>query len=69
MLLLVILIQLHGPGDQTIWINPETVTSVRVPKAEDHFGHGVRCIINMDDGKFAAVVEDCEEVKRRGEHK
>lgn len=69
LILLVILLQFHGPGGQTIWVNPETVTSVREPKSDDHFGHGVRCIINMDDGKFAAVTEDCEEVKVRGERK
>lgn len=69
MIVLIVLIQLHGLGGQTIWINPETVTSVREPKSEDHFGHGVRCIVNTDDGKFAAVVEDCEEVKRLGERR
>lgn len=59
-------ILLHGPGGQDIWINPDSVVSVRsARKDEGHFQKGVRCIINTDDGKFTAVVEDCKEVEKR----
>lgn len=63
------LILLHGPGNQQIWVNPETITSVRVPLDKDHLANGVRCVVNMGDGKFATVLEDCETVKEMGELK
>ena len=64
------LILLHGPGGQEIWINPDTITSVRTPRgAEDHVHRDVHCFVNTDDGKFAAVVETCAAVKELGEVK
>lgn len=64
MIYLLVLLQLHGPGGQNIFINPNEVTSVREPRSgEDHFGKGVHCLVNTADGKFSAVVEDCATVR------
>lgn len=60
--LVVVLIQLHGPGNQVISIDPSKIVSLRDPASEEHFARGVRCIINTEDGKFSIVLEDCATV-------
>ena len=58
------LLQLHGPHDQIIDINPDQVVSLRKPRADEgHFTSGVRCLVNTSDGKFSTVMEDCETVR------
>jgi hypothetical protein len=57
------LLLLHGPGEQMIVINPEHVVELRVPKEEEHFARGTRCIVNTTDGKFATVKEECHVVQ------
>jgi hypothetical protein len=58
------LLQLHGPQDQLIDINPDQVDSLRKPRADEgHFPKGVRCLISTTDGKFSTVMEDCETVR------
>jgi hypothetical protein len=66
-----VLIQLHGPGGQTFDVNASAVVELRQPRSEEHFGKGVKCIVNTSDGKFSAVIEDCDTVRRmiEGEHK
>jgi len=69
---MLIFIQLHGPGGQTIDINPDQITSLRMPQAgkEEHFGKDVHCIVKMSNGASNAVVEDCalirKEIERMG---
>ena len=63
--ILLTLVMFHGPGGQIIWINPEAVTTTRVPKDHDHFPSGIHCVVNMADGKFNLVQESCEEVRER----
>jgi hypothetical protein len=58
------LIALHGPGDQTIYVNPKEVVSARAPRSEEHFSPGVQCVLNMSDGKFNTVIEDCNIVDK-----
>ena len=54
------LIQLHGPSGQLIDINPDQVVTLREPRADEgHFPRGIRCIVNMTDGKLNVVQEDC----------
>lgn len=60
--LALVLVQLHGPNSQTIWVNPQEVVSVRAPRAADHFGGQVRCLIEMTDGKFVNVTDTCDDV-------
>jgi hypothetical protein len=66
-----VLIELHGPGGQNIIVNTKEIVELRDPQTKEHFGKGVHCIINTSDGKFSAVSEDCDTVRRmiEGEHK
>jgi len=59
-----VLIELHGPGGQTFDINVAEVVELRTPRDEDHFARGVQCIVNTSDGKYSAVSEDCDTVRR-----
>jgi hypothetical protein len=61
--LAVLLITLHGSTGQEIDINPEEVVTLRTPRdGEHHLPPNTRCVINMTDGKFNAVREDCRTV-------
>ena len=62
---LLTLVMFHSSGGQIVWINPEQVVSTRVPRDTEHFAPGIRCVINTTDGKFALVLETCEEVRER----
>jgi hypothetical protein len=57
------LLLLMGPEHQIILVNPSQVVSMRTPRRHEHFGKGVRCLINTVDGKFIAVIQPCQEVK------
>lgn len=59
-----IMLELHGPGNQFFEVNPEAIVGLRVPRDTENFGPGVKCIINTNDGKFFAVVEECSTVRR-----
>ena len=59
-----ILLELHGPGGQFFEINPEAVVGLRTPRESEHFGDGIKCIVNTNDGKFFAVIENFETVLR-----
>lgn len=66
----VLLILLHDPEGREIWINPETVVSLRPRGIDGHFPKEARCLVNLDDGKFVAVRESCNGVREAvGEHK
>lgn len=64
-ILVLVLVMFHAPGGQIIWINPEAVTSTRVPRQGEHFAPGIHCVINTSDGKFSLVLESCDEVRER----
>ena len=57
----VILIRLHGPNGQVIYINPVQVVSVRPPRVPDHVTPDIHCLLHTADGKFIAVSETCEQ--------
>lgn len=62
------LVQLTGPnGRQRIDINPAEVTSIRDSHdaREGHLAKGTKCVVVMTSGKFVAVSESCEEVRKR----
>lgn len=63
------LIMLHGPEGQEIWINPDAVAALRSKEKGQNFPPGANCLVNLEDGKFAAVKETCAEVRRMGEEK
>jgi hypothetical protein len=59
-LVLLHMLRLHTPDGQEIAVNPDTVVTLREPRAtENYFPKGTRCVINMADGKFNLVAEDC----------
>jgi hypothetical protein len=62
--LVVVFLELHGPNGQTIDVNPNEITSLRMPQtsASDHFPKGTHCIIKMTNGNINAVVETCQVV-------
>ena len=60
-------IVLHGPGGYEVNINPKRITSMRggVPGSANKFIHDdAHCVVNTDDGKFIAVIETCEQVRK-----
>jgi uncharacterized protein YlzI (FlbEa/FlbD family) len=52
------LIALHAGDGREVWIDPDQVTSVY--KAKDQLTPNVKCVINLTDGKFISVAEECE---------
>jgi hypothetical protein len=64
--LAVVFVLLHGPGGTTIEINPDQVTSLRnaPPQKRGSFTEQANCLINLTDGKFVTVTEDCATVRK-----
>lgn len=65
----VILIVLHAPSGVEVFVNPESITSMRpsrdgVVDDKKYFAAGVHCMINTSDGKFITVVETCADVRK-----
>jgi hypothetical protein len=60
------LIVLHAPVGGAIYVNPDTVTTMRAATAEKnkHITDQAKCLLNTSDGKFIAVIETCDEVRR-----
>jgi hypothetical protein len=61
------LVVLHGPDGREININPKAVTTLQVARDDTdttkQTTRGVACIVNLTDGKFVAVREDCDRVR------
>jgi hypothetical protein len=59
------LVLLHSPTGSAIYVNPDTVTTMRSPPAEKnkHFTDEAKCLLNTSDGKFISVIESCDEVR------
>jgi len=55
-------IQLTGPDNQVIQLNPKSIIDFRTPRGTDHFAPGTRCLIHTTDGRFISVVETCDEI-------
>jgi hypothetical protein len=65
MIVAVTLAQFSDPSGGRIDINVGDVTSVRETRNEGHLAQGSHCMIVMNNGKFIAVREDCDEVRQR----
>jgi hypothetical protein len=61
----VYLITLHGPHNQQIDVNPDSIVSMREPqeKNEDYLHAKSNCVLSMSNGKLISVVEDCSKVR------
>jgi hypothetical protein len=57
------LVELHGPGNQSIYVSPIEVVGFRAPRAL--LAGNIKCLIQTVDGKFIAVIEDCNTVKQK----
>lgn len=64
-LLVLGLVLLHSPDGRDIYVNPETVTTMRAATSEKNkvINEAAKCLLNTTDGKFIAVVESCDVVK------
>ena len=67
----VLLVTLHAPGGQAIYVNPAGVSSVREPQTVNrhYFAGGTRCVLLMTNGQVISVAEDCAEVLARLQEK
>lgn len=62
-----VLVLLHAPDGHEIHINPVTVTSMHAAiegQKNKSVTEQVKCLINTTDGKFLAVVETCDVVRK-----
>ena len=57
-------VRLTAPDNQKIDVNPEAITTTKGPREVRglHFPPSVQCVVYTADGKFAAVIEDCDTV-------
>ena len=63
-LIVIKLLMLHGSVGQEIDVNPDEIVTLREPRVDEgHLPRGTRCIVNMSDGKFNAVREECSTVR------
>lgn len=55
---------LHGPENQSYWINTDQITALRQPIPADlgRFAKGVSCIVTLTDGKIVTATESCNVV-------
>ena len=62
---LLTIVILHSAAGVEVYLNTDTVTNLRNPEPNHpHFTHNVKCLINMNDGKFVTVRETCTDVQR-----
>jgi hypothetical protein len=63
---LVTLLRLHVPGGSEVDINADAISSLREPAGPDNklLHQDARCMITMSNGKYHAVIETCDEVRR-----
>jgi hypothetical protein len=62
-----VLVMLHGPNGHAVFVNPAEVTALHaaIPgQKNERFTPGVNCLINTTDGKYVAVVELCDVVRK-----
>lgn len=61
------LVELQGPGGQTIWLSPQHVISVREPRGttQGHWPAGTRCLVMTTDGRFLTTTESCGVVRQK----
>jgi hypothetical protein len=62
------LIVLHDPHGRGIAINAKLITHLLEARDDrttnKHFAKGLKCMVNMVDGKFIAVIEECQTVRQ-----
>lgn len=61
----VVFFTLTLPGGSSVDINAGEVLTIREPATTQHLTKEVHCIVNLSDGKFIGVTEDCDTVRQR----
>lgn len=64
LLVAVHLLSLHRSDGGEVIVNGDQVTTLRSTAGVERLAPG-HCIVGLVDGKFVAVLEPCEEVKRQ----
>jgi hypothetical protein len=66
-----VLVELHGPQNQLILVNPSGVTAIREPRvgSQGHFAVGTHCLLVMANGDLISTREHCDEVRTKLEAK
>jgi hypothetical protein len=61
------LVIFHTPDGHEVAVNPYHVTNIIAAKDEKNklFVDGVKCLINLADGRFITVAESCDKVKTK----
>lgn len=52
------LVLLHTPDRRDVWVDPDHVTSLH--ESKEQVTNKAKCVINLDDGRFVTVIEECE---------
>lgn len=65
-MILLVMIILHSGSGTSLDLNTTTITNLRNPEPSNNalFTPGVKCQVNMTDGKFVTVTETCAEVRQ-----
>jgi hypothetical protein len=68
---LALLVELHSPTGQVLYVNGAEISNLRVPPSgsRSYFTQGVHCVIVMTNGRALGVAEDCATVARKLEQK
>lgn len=64
-LLALMLIEVHTLDGRTVYINPEQVVSMALPKEHGLLVEGVQCVITLVDKRFISTKESCEVVTQQ----
>jgi hypothetical protein len=60
-----LLIPLIGPDEQTIWVNPAEVVSIRTPRGTGDLHEDIQCVLTTADGKFISLTDLCSVVSQK----
>jgi hypothetical protein len=60
------LLFLHGADGHDVRVASEQITALHSPSQprSAHYPEKAKCLINLADGKFVAVLESCPEIQR-----
>jgi hypothetical protein len=56
------LISLPGAHGSVVYVNPQSVVSLRAASATGHYASDIRCLIQTSDGKVVGSTDPCPEV-------
>jgi len=57
------LLLLHTLDGRVIYVSPLHIVSVGEARIEGKLSRDVNCVVNLVDGKFVTVIENCTQIK------